>query len=57
MRAELASADDETLERPIPETKAWSYANGIVRHDAYHLGQIVQLRKLQGYWPAHRSFD
>ncbi|WP_217597231.1 DinB family protein [Cohnella sp. GbtcB17] len=57
LRAELAGSNDEKLERPIPETRAWSYANGIVRHDAYHLGQIVQLRKLQGSWPAHRSFD
>ncbi|MFD2327866.1 DinB family protein [Cohnella sp. GCM10020058] len=57
VRAELASRDDEALEQPVTETKAWSYANSIVRHDAYHLGQIVQLRKLQGSWPAHRSFE
>lgn len=57
VREQLASRDDEALEQPIPETKAWSYANSIVRHDAYHLGQIIQLRKLQGSWPGHRSFD
>jgi uncharacterized damage-inducible protein DinB len=26
----------------------------IMLHDAYHTGQIIQLRKLQGSWPAHR---
>ncbi|PEL73618.1 serine/threonine protein phosphatase, partial [Bacillus toyonensis] len=25
-------------------------------HDAYHTGQIIQLRKLQGSWPTHRSY-
>ncbi|CAI6078991.1 DinB family protein [Cohnella sp. JJ-181] len=57
VREELARRDDMALEQPIPESKAWSYANSIIRHDAYHLGQIIQLRKLQGSWPARRSFE
>ncbi|PJN57257.1 hypothetical protein PAEVO_39910 [Paenibacillus sp. GM2FR] len=28
----------------------------LIMHDAYHTGQIVFLRKLQGSWPAKRSF-
>ncbi|MFE4710871.1 MULTISPECIES: DinB family protein [unclassified Paenibacillus] len=28
----------------------------LILHDAYHTGQIVLLRKLQGSWPAQRSF-
>jgi DinB superfamily len=23
-------------------------------HDAYHTGQIIQIRKMQGSWPSHR---
>ncbi|MBM7567256.1 DinB family protein [Paenibacillus sacheonensis] len=26
----------------------------IFLHDAYHTGQIIQTRKMQGAWPAHR---
>jgi hypothetical protein len=26
----------------------------IFLHDAYHTGQIVQIRKMQGSWPSHR---
>lgn len=26
----------------------------IMLHDAYHTGQIMQLRKMQGSWPSHR---
>ncbi|PUB00925.1 hypothetical protein C8K15_13426, partial [Paenisporosarcina sp. OV554] len=25
-------------------------------HDAYHIGQIVFLSKMQGAWPGKRSF-
>ncbi|MGE7057310.1 DinB family protein, partial [Paenibacillus glucanolyticus] len=28
----------------------------LITHDAYHTGQIIFLRKLQGSWPAKRSF-
>lgn len=26
----------------------------IFLHDAYHTGQIIQIRKMQGSWPSHR---
>ncbi|MEH7013317.1 DinB family protein [Neobacillus niacini] len=26
----------------------------IMLHDAYHTGQIIQIRKMQGSWPSHR---
>ncbi|MRN51755.1 DinB family protein [Paenibacillus monticola] len=29
----------------------------LILHDAYHTGQIVLIRKLQGSWPSRRSFD
>ncbi|WNB93372.1 DinB family protein [Bacillus sp. NEB1478] len=30
--------------------------SSIILHDAYHTGQIIQIRKLQGSWVASRSF-
>ncbi|RFU66499.1 DinB family protein [Bacillus sp. V59.32b] len=30
---------------------------GVIRHDAYHTGQIIQIRKLQGSWAAKRKFE
>ncbi|MTH52254.1 DinB family protein [Bacillus mangrovi] len=29
----------------------------IMMHDAYHTGQIVLIRKMQGSWPAQRDFE
>ncbi|AIQ11725.1 DinB family protein [Paenibacillus durus] len=29
----------------------------LILHDAYHTGQIVLVRKLQGSWPSKRSFS
>lgn len=29
----------------------------LILHDAYHTGQIVLVRKLQGSWPSKRVFD
>jgi len=29
----------------------------LAMHDAYHIGQIVMLSKMQGIWPATRSFS
>ncbi|AKG33648.1 DinB family protein [Paenibacillus durus] len=29
----------------------------LILHDAYHTGQIVLVRKLQGSWPSKRSFN
>lgn len=31
-----------------------NYISSIIMHDAYHTGQIVLLRKLQGSWPSAR---
>lgn len=49
----LAALSDADLERPIPgEQRTWAQMlAGLVEHDAYHAGQIVVLRRLQGAWP------
>lgn len=48
----LALQADADLERPLNsrQTRASAMTSGVVMHDAYHLGQIVVLRKLQGSW-------
>lgn len=43
------------LTAPIPHGEGRSYLREVLLvadHNAYHLGQIVQLRKLLGDWPA-----
>jgi len=42
----------------MPEEELLKVSEGVlslVTHDAYHTGQIIFLRKLQGSWPAKRS--
>ncbi|MGG1878853.1 DinB family protein [Paenibacillus cisolokensis] len=41
--------EEELSEHP---QRYWSF----ITHDAYHIGQIILLRKLQGSWPATRVF-
>ncbi|MBU7316546.1 DinB family protein [Paenibacillus oleatilyticus] len=57
VRAALAELSEDDLERPLPKTTIALSITSLVVHDAYHIGQIVQIRKLQGSWPAQRSFD
>jgi hypothetical protein len=50
---ELKNADEEKLDKPAKknENEPWaSYIAAINAHIAYHIGQIVSLRKLQGSW-------
>jgi uncharacterized damage-inducible protein DinB len=48
LRQQLMKTPDEELERM--EGKLLD----IFLHDAYHTGQIIQIRKMQGSWPSHR---
>ncbi|XXM73142.1 DinB family protein [Lysinibacillus sphaericus] len=41
----MSESDTEQLERKLLD---------IMLHDAYHTGQIIQLRKMQGSWPSKR---
>ena len=52
-RALLANADEGKLDEPVPakaERKWWEVIADINAHNAYHGGQILLLRKLQGSW-------
>ncbi|CAH0120874.1 MULTISPECIES: DinB family protein [unclassified Paenibacillus] len=53
----LANLTEADLDRPMPTLPIARQVASLVRHDAYHTGQIVQIRKLQGSWPARRSFE
>lgn len=57
IRSLLAAASGEELERQIPGKPIETWIYDLLVHDAYHTGAIIQLRKLQGSWPARRSFD
>lgn len=50
LRKVLSTITDEQLDQDLLEEKLLD----IMLHDAYHTGQIVQLRKMQGSWPSIR---
>lgn len=53
----VGKLETEALERPLPKQSLGLQLNSILLHEAHHGGQIVYIRKLQGSWPAARSFD
>ncbi|MGG5785304.1 DinB family protein [Bacillus albus] len=50
LRQVLSAISEKELEQNSLEGKLLD----IMLHDAYHTGQIIQLRKMQGSWPANR---
>ncbi|TMU85825.1 DinB family protein [Bacillus sp. BHET2] len=50
LRESLSKTTDEGIEEDSLEEKLLD----IMLHDAYHTGQIIQLRKMQGSWPSQR---
>jgi uncharacterized damage-inducible protein DinB len=59
IRARIAGWKEEDYEYVFPNrTQPLSrWVNSLITHDAYHTGQIIFIRKLQGSWPSQRSFD
>lgn len=56
--AEFAKCDTESLLRPLEDGSTMSEnIRMLAMHDAYHIGQIIQLAKMQGSWPSTRRFD
>jgi len=53
----LATLNDDAFDRPSPQPLLGEAVLNIIMHDAYHTGQIIQIRKLQGSWVARRSFE
>ena len=56
LKSSLISLQEAELDQPCPSLPVWQQYLNLLLHDAYHTGQIVQLRKLQGSWPAKRSY-
>ena len=54
--AHAANGGEEGLDRPLPEVPLGGQMLTLAMHDAYHTGQIIQLRKLQGSWPARTHY-
>lgn len=50
LRKALSTISESELEQNSLENKLLD----IMLHDAYHTGQIIQLRKMQGSWPSNR---
>lgn len=50
LRQLVSNMTDEELMRDSFEVKLMD----LLLHDAYHTGQIIQNRKMQGSWPSHR---
>lgn len=50
LRQVLSKTTIEVLEQNSLEEKLLD----IMLHDAYHTGQIIQIRKMQGSWASHR---
>ncbi|WNB93806.1 DinB family protein [Bacillus sp. NEB1478] len=50
LRQKLSSISVEELDNNSLERKLLD----IFLHDAYHTGQIIQIRKMQGSWPSNR---
>jgi uncharacterized damage-inducible protein DinB len=50
LRQVLSKISERELDQNSLEEKLLN----IMLHDAYHTGQIMQIRKMQGSWPSHR---
>lgn len=56
IQEKLASLSEHDLDQALPSIPASQSVMSIMLHDAFHTGQIIQIRKLQGSWPAKRTF-
>ena len=54
----LAKSEHEDLYRQVPreDNSLVLELKSLAMHDAYHIGQIVLLSKMQGAWAEKRSF-
>ncbi|MFC5405892.1 DinB family protein [Cohnella soli] len=57
LREKLAAMTDERLDMKLPHREVGLWLQQLIDHDAYHIGQIIFLRKLQRSWPERRAFE
>jgi uncharacterized damage-inducible protein DinB len=53
----ISNFQEEDLHKEYKGKTFAKMISSINMHDAYHTGQIIQIRKLQGSWVANRSFS
>ncbi|MBP3041659.1 DinB family protein [Bacillaceae bacterium Marseille-Q3522] len=53
----LSNKQDEDFDQQLSKGTFGETTFDILMHIAYHTGQIVQIRKLQGSWPARRAYE
>lgn len=46
----ITTLPDSSLDQALPEEATGAQVFSLIQHDAYHTGQIVFIRKLQGSW-------
>ena len=56
LQSSLTALQEAELDQLSPSLPVWQQYMNILLHDAYHTGQIIQLRKLQGSWPTNSPF-
>lgn len=54
VQARLRQALNKTTNEELDQNSLKEKLVNIMLHDAYHTGQIIQIRKMQGSWPSHR---
>ncbi|MCG7343971.1 DinB family protein [Sporosarcina sp. ACRSL] len=54
VQANLRQALNKTTVEQLDQDSLELKLINIMLHDAYHTGQIIQIRKMQGSWPSHR---
>lgn len=57
LRDLVAAMSETDLNRSVPTVPLGKQIMSIITHDAFHIGEIIQIRKLHGSWPARRSSD
>jgi len=57
LRQTIASLTEERLNQTMFEVPLDHILIDLVLHDAYHTGQIVLIRKMQGSWPAKQPYE
>jgi uncharacterized damage-inducible protein DinB len=55
IRKKLNEIKESDLDALLPEAPIGEQFFTLITHDAYHTGQIILIRKLQGTWPAFRD--
>lgn len=57
IRESITNLNVDQLQALVTNHPLDEWLNSLILHDAYHTGQIILIRKLQGSWPSRRSFE